>query len=104
MLIGFLFCSDISARQSDVYSERHTSNPERQSSYPSFGLGNQFAFKLKITGRDGKERNHRFNCGGSQLATVLYFVDQLSFMVFLILRTESEEPGRFVSAYYCFAL
>ena len=49
-------CSDISARQSEVYSER-------QPSYPSFGLGNAFAFKLKLTGRDGKERNHRFNCG-----------------------------------------
>lgn len=68
--------SDISARQSDVYSERHTSNPERQSSYPSFGLGNQFAFKLKITGRDGKERNHRFNCGSESLTELMSMIAQ----------------------------
>lgn len=65
-------CSDISARQSDVYSERHSGYPERQSNYPSFGLGNQFAFKLKVTGRDGKERNHRFNCGGYQSPSLLF--------------------------------
>jgi CBS domain-containing protein len=68
--------SDISARQSDVYSERHSHYPDRQSSYPSFGLGNQFAFKLKVTGRDGKERNHRFNCGSESLTELMSMIVQ----------------------------
>jgi len=61
--------SDISARQSEVYSER-------QPSYPSFGLGNAFAFKLKLTGRDGKERNHRFNCGSESLTELMSMIVQ----------------------------
>jgi len=61
--------SDISARQSEVYSER-------QSNYPSFGLGNTFAFKLKLTGRDGKERNHRFNCGSESLTELMSMIVQ----------------------------
>uniref|UniRef100_A0A7I4EG96 CBS domain-containing protein n=1 Tax=Physcomitrium patens TaxID=3218 RepID=A0A7I4EG96_PHYPA len=47
--------SDISGRQYDVFSER-------QSSYPSFGPSNTFAFKLKVTARDGKIGHYRFNC------------------------------------------
>jgi hypothetical protein len=50
--------SDISAR---LTSEAYGSEVGRQ--YPSLGLGNSFCFKLKLVGRDGKESNHRFNCG-----------------------------------------
>jgi hypothetical protein len=53
-----VWCSDISAR---LTSEAYGSEVGRQ--YPSLGLGNSFCFKLKLVGRDGKESNHRFNCG-----------------------------------------
>uniref|UniRef100_A0A7I4BS01 CBS domain-containing protein n=1 Tax=Physcomitrium patens TaxID=3218 RepID=A0A7I4BS01_PHYPA len=68
--------SDISARQSDMYSERQSGYQERHSSYPSFGLGNQFAFKLKVTGRDGTEQNHRFNCGSESLTELMSMIAQ----------------------------
>ncbi len=53
-----VWCSDISAR---LTSEAYGSEVGRQ--YPSLGLGNSYCFKLKLVGRDGKESNHRFNCG-----------------------------------------
>jgi hypothetical protein len=68
--------SDFSARQSDIYSERQSGYQERQSGYPSFGLGNQFAFKLKVTGSDGKEQNHRFNCGSESLTELMSMIVQ----------------------------
>lgn len=61
--------SDISGRQYDVFSER-------QSSYPSFGPSNTFAFKLKVTARDGKIGHYRFNCGFESLTELMSVVLQ----------------------------
>lgn len=63
-----LHCSDNSARRSDAILERPPS-------YPSFGPGNTFSFKLKLSAYDGKPHHYRFNCGKSQPAHNLITID-----------------------------
>ncbi|CAK9212963.1 unnamed protein product [Sphagnum troendelagicum] len=63
--------SDISAR---LTSEAYGSEVGRQ--YPSLGLGNSYCFKLKLVGRDGKESNHRFNCGTESLFELVCAIAQ----------------------------
>jgi hypothetical protein len=66
-----VWCSDISAR---LTSEAYGSEVGRQ--YPSLGLGNSYCFKLKLVGRDGKESNHRFNCGTESLFELVCAIAQ----------------------------
>jgi CBS domain-containing protein len=61
--------SDNSARQSDAISERLPS-------YPSFGPGNTFSFKLKLSAHDGKPHHYRFNCGSESLTELMSTIAQ----------------------------
>lgn len=61
--------SDNSARRSDAILERPPS-------YPSFGPGNTFSFKLKLSAYDGKPHHYRFNCGSESLTELMSTIAQ----------------------------
>jgi hypothetical protein len=63
-------CSDISSRL-ETYG-----NEAGRQHHPSSGLANSYLFKLKLTSRDGSERNHRLTCGTGSMKELMSAIIQ----------------------------